>query len=198
MAIRTLTRLYDHHEDAVSTVQALEAAGMGHDEISLIGGNEAGTYGTAAPAGGTATTHGGEGAGAGATIGTLLGGGAGLLAGIGALAIPGLGPVVAAGWLVAAITGAGVGAAALGLVGALVDSGVSHEDAEVYAEGVRRGGFLVTARVDDSRVAEAQHILSSRGVDVAARRREYQAAGWTGYQADAARPLAGTTVDPAR
>lgn len=183
MALRTLTRLYDHHEDAVSTIQALEAAGFDHDEISLIGGNESGAYTTP-------RDHGtGAGTGTGATIGTLLGGGAGLLAGIGAMAIPGVGPVVAAGWLVATLTGAGIGAAAGGLVGALTDAGVSHEDAQVYAEGVRRGGFLVTARVDESRVGEAQRILSSRGTDVAARRAEYQSAGW--------QPAGGTTTAPA-
>ncbi len=181
MATRVLTRLYDHEEDAVATVRALEAAGMGHDEIGLVGGNESGRY--RAGDGATDATHhaAGAGVGAGATIGTLLGGGAGLLAGIGAIAIPGVGPVVAAGWLVAAVTGAGVGAVALGLVGALTEAGVSREDAEIYAEGVRRGGFLVTARVDEMRVGEAQRILSHRGVDLAARRAEYREAGWRGF-----------------
>ena len=63
----------------------------------------------------------------------------------------GLGPIVAAGWLVAALTGAGVGAAAGGLLGALTGSGLSEEESHVYAEGVRRGGNLVTVRTDDSR-----------------------------------------------
>ena len=80
----------------------------------------------------------------GASLGTVLGGGAGLLAGLGMLAIPGLGPVVAAGWLASTLVGAGVGAAAGGVVGALTDAGVSHEDAHAYAEGINRGGTLVT------------------------------------------------------
>ena len=57
------------------------------------------------------------------------------------LAIPGLGPVVAAGWLASTLVGAGIGAAAGGLTGSLTDVGVSHEDAYAYAEGVRRGGY---------------------------------------------------------
>ncbi len=207
MATRVLTRLYDHHEDAVATVQGLEQAGLSHDDISLVGGNQSGRYAPGDPAAGTlpaetspaesvpAASHSsGAGAGAGATLGTLLGGGAGLLAGIGAIAIPGVGPVIAAGWLVAALTGAGIGAAALGLVGSLTDAGVPREDAEVYAEGVRRGGFLVTARVDDGRVAEAQRILSHRGVDVGARREEYRSAGWSGFDPDAPMPATSDTA----
>src|SRR6185437_13482826 len=91
-----------------------------------------------------------SGAGTGATTGAVLGGGAGLLAGLGMLAIPGVGPVVAAGWLVATLAGAGagaaVGAAAGGLVGSLTAAGVPEREAHVYAEGVRRGSSLVTVR----------------------------------------------------
>ncbi len=78
----------------------------------------------------------------GAGIGGVLGGGAGLLAGLGLLAIPGLGPVVAAGWLAATAVGAAAGAVTGGIVGALVDAGTSEDDAHVYSESVRRGGTL--------------------------------------------------------
>ena len=76
-----------------------------------------------------------------------MGGTAGLPAGLGLLAIPGLGPVVAAGWLAATAVGAAAGAATGGIVGALTEAGVSEEEAHSYAEGVRRGGTLVSARV---------------------------------------------------
>ena len=89
----------------------------------------------------------------GAGIGGALGGGAGLLAGLGLLAIPGLGPVVAAGWLASTAVGAAAGAAAGGIVGALVDAGEPEEHANVYSESVRRGGTLVTARVADQDAA---------------------------------------------
>lgn len=123
----------------------------------------------------------GTAAGTGATIGTVLGGGAGLLAGIGALAIPGIGPVVAAGWLIATLTGAGVGAAAGGLVGGLTGSGVSAEEAGVYNEGVRRGGTLVTVRTDEADVVRIESIMAERkAADWRARDTEWRAAGWNG------------------
>jgi hypothetical protein len=86
---------------------------------------------------------------AGAGVGAAFGGGAGLLAGFGLLAIPGLGPVVAAGWLASAATCAVAGAAAGGLIGALVGTGIEERDAHVYAEIVRRGGTIVSVRADD-------------------------------------------------
>src|SRR6201988_4752355 len=91
-----------------------------------------------------------ESAGKGAGIGAGIGGTAGLLAGLGLLAIPGLGPVVAAGWLAATAVGAAAGAATGGIIGALTEAGVSEEDAHTYAEGVRRGGTLVSARVPET------------------------------------------------
>ena len=119
-----------------------------------------------------------EAAGAGAGVGAAIGGTAGLLAGLGLVAIPGVGPVVAAGWLVATAAGALTGAAGGGLIGALTQAGVSEEDAHVYAEGVRRGGTLVTARVPDNDRARLQAILDRSGVDIARRREAYRENGW--------------------
>lgn len=187
MAIRTIARMYDSYADASAVVRELEAAGFSHDDISLVGQG-----GEAAPA--AETTGGGTAAGTGATLGTLVGGGAGLLAGLGSLAIPGLGPLVAAGWLVATLTGAGVGAAAGGLLGALTGAGVSEEEANVYAEGVRRGGNLVTVRADESRAVEAERILARHNpVDVDTRRSEYQAGGWSRYD-EATTPPSGAPI----
>jgi hypothetical protein len=129
-----------------------------------------------------ATSAEGASAGAGASVGTILGGGAGLLAGIGALAIPGVGPVVAAGWLIATLTGAGIGAAGGGILGSLVGAGVPEEHAHVYAEGVRRGGTLVTVRADDAQRATVDQILNRyTPVDPDARAAEYRAGGWSRF-----------------
>jgi len=118
----------------------------------------------------------------GATLGTVLGGGAGLLAGLGMLAIPGVGPIVAAGWLVATLAGAGVGAAAGGLLGSLTGAGVSEADAHTYSESVRRGGSLVTVRADSSMASKIEAFLDGRTpVDPAVRRTEYEKTGWTGF-----------------
>lgn len=82
-----------------------------------------------------------------AGIGAALGGAAGLLAGLGAFVLPGIGSVVAAGWLASALAGAVAGGAAGGVVGALIEAGVSENDAAGYADAVRRGGTLVTIRI---------------------------------------------------
>jgi hypothetical protein len=177
MATRTIARLFDSYNDAAAAVASLEAAGFARDDISLIANRSTGSTTTT-----TTDDETGTGAGTGATVGAVLGGGAGLLAGLGALAIPGIGPVVAAGWLVATLAGAGVGAASGGLLGSLVGSGVSEEHAHVYAEGVRRGGNLLTLRTEDSRVAEAEGIMARhRPVNANQRAGEYRSSGWNSY-----------------
>ena len=184
MATRTFTHLYDHYDDARQTVEALEAAGVPHGDISIVG-NNADSRHAAGSAPGVDGTDEDTRAGTGATTGTLVGGGVGLLAGLGLLAIPGVGPVVAAGWLIATVTGAGVGAAGGGLLGSLVHAGVPEEHAHAYAEGVRRGGTLVSVRGDDSQAASIEAVLSGRtqsAVDMTARRTDYQTGGWDKFE----------------
>jgi hypothetical protein len=183
---RTLTGLYDSYDDAAAAVRDLEAAGIGDDQISLLA-NKAGVLGR------KDVTHGNEagvGAEAGATFGAIVGGTTSLLAGLGLLVIPGIGPVLAAGWLAATAAGAAggalVGGAGGGLIGAMIGNGVSKEDAHVYAESVRRGGCLVTARVPNSKVATAEAILAKhRVVDPALRGKAYREAGWQGFDPNA-------------
>jgi len=175
---QTLTGLFDQYDDARRAVQDLEAAGVPHRDISIVANNARGVH-----SGTAAASDAGEDAGTGAGIGAAVGGVGGLLAGLGLLAIPGLGPVVAAGWLasaaVGAVGGAAIGGAAGGLVGALTHAGVPEEDAHVYAEGVRRGGTLVTAKVADELAPSARPILSDdRSVDLSSRRTAYNAEGW--------------------
>jgi hypothetical protein len=173
--------MFDDHAHAMQAVRDLESGGFTSDEVSIVGGQR-----SDAASGSTDNTEADTGAGTGATLGTVLGGGAGLLAGLGALAIPGIGPLVAAGWLVAAVTGAGAGAAAGSLMGALVGSGVDEKDADVYAEGVRRGGTLVSVRADEGRLQQAEAILARhQTVDVSTRGDEYRAGGWSGRGEDA-------------
>jgi hypothetical protein len=177
---RTLTGLYDSYEDAAATVRDLEAAGIARDHISLLANNTGERH--AMKEGNEA----GAGAGTGAGLGAIVGGAGGLLAGLGMLAIPGVGPVVAAGWLVAtavgAVGGAAVGGAGGGLIGAMIGNGIPEEDANVYAEGVRRGGNLVTVRVEDAMVPSAEAIMQEyRRVDPATRGEAYREAGWTRF-----------------
>lgn len=189
-----ITRLFDSHSEAIEAVRDLELAGVEHDRISLIANNADDWHGrdrhdrhdkdddndTA------------EGAAKGATTGGLIGGGAGLLAGLGMLAIPGLGPVVAAGWLAStaagAVAGALAGGAAGGVLGALKDAGHSDEDAHVYAEGLRRGGSLVSVRPRSSEEARlAERILNEQGgVHASDRGRHYRESGWDRFDDRAA------------
>jgi hypothetical protein len=180
--MRTVTGLFDTYDNARSAVAELESLGVASADISIVsnkavhGGNE---------------TLAAEGAGTGAGIGAVAGGTGGLLAGLGIMAIPGVGPVVAAGWLVAtavgAVAGAVAGGAAGGIVGAMINAGVPEEDANVYAEGVRRGGTMVVAKVDEAQVPDAEDILQrANRVDIAARRTAYREGGWDRFDESAA------------
>jgi hypothetical protein len=176
MAGTTVARLYDSYDDAAVAVRSLETAGVPADDISLVAKNAEDRV--------VARKDGNEaapGAEIGAGVGALAGGGVGVLTGLGMLAIPGVGPVVAAGWLVALAVGAVGGAAAGGILGGLVGSGISKEHAEVYAEGVRRGGSLVSVRTTQEDAARVEAILDTNAVDPAVRRTEYVNSGWTGY-----------------
>jgi hypothetical protein len=182
----TISRLYDDYSDASRAVAELERAGIPHSDISIIANNVEGWYGRDRTSGRIDRDHDGvddrvEGAVAGAGIGATAAGVAGLLAGLGLLAIPGLGPVVAAGWLASMALGAAVGGTVGGVIGALTQSGVSEEDAHVYAEGVRRAGTLVTARVPDSDRQRCEVILDRSAVNIRNRAQMYQEAGWSRF-----------------
>ncbi|MDB5546868.1 MAG: rane protein [Tardiphaga sp.] len=177
----TISRLYDNYSDAQNAVRGLEAAGVPHSDISIVANNSDGTLGGKKDRDGDGVDDRAEAAGKGAGIGAGLGGAAGLLAGLGLLAIPGLGPVVAAGWLAATAVGAAAGAATGGIVGALTEAGVSKEDAGRYAEGVRRGGTLVTAKVADADKTRLDAILNRSSVNLNERSAAWQKSGWQGY-----------------
>ena len=177
---KTVSALFDTYAAASSAVSALEAAGVPHSDISIVANNSDNWHK------GDKTSEAAEDAGTGAGIGAAVGGLGGLLTGLGLMAIPGVGPVVAAGWLastaVGAVAGAAVGGAAGGIIGGLTDAGVPERDAHVYAEGVRRGGTLVTARVDDARASAAQSILDrNKAVNLSARGDAYRSSGWSSF-----------------
>ena len=176
--MKTVCRVYDSYAQARAAVDALESAGIPSADISLV----ANKYVSAEHA----DVHDVPGAATGAGIGGALGGGAGLLAGLGMLAIPGLGPVVAAGWLASTVAGAAAGAATGGIVGALVDAGVDREHADVYSESIRRGGTMVTARVPDAEAGRIEAMMATyKPIDPVARGTEYRRTGWQAFDAKA-------------
>jgi hypothetical protein len=179
----TISRLYDCPTDAQRAVARLEAAGVPHSDLSMVANNSDSWFSSDRKIDHDrdGVDDRAEGAGTGAAIGAGLGGTAGLLAGLGLLAIPGLGPVVAAGWLAATAVGAAAGAASGGIVGALTQAGVSEEDAHTYAEGVRRGGTLVSARVADADRGRLEMLLNESAVDTRTRRATWEKSGWKSF-----------------
>ena len=205
--LKTIIGSFDDSHAAHRAAQALLDDGFMQVDISVVASNILGDY----------TPDGRplffnevpkeEAAETGAVAGGVLGGAAALTASLVGLAIPGLGPIVAAGPLIAMLTGAGAGAVAGGLIGALTHSGVEEEHASYYAESVRRGGALVALRADDSRAERAAEILRDNGaVDLDERVIRWRDAGWRGWdgsakpftpeEAERERRLYGTHSDP--
>jgi len=176
----THTRLYDDYATANQVMRQLEAAGVPASEISIVASNADSWYSSTKS---KDRDHDGvddraEGAATGAAIGATTGGVAGLLAGLGLLAIPGIGPVVAAGWLASTAVVAAAGGLTGGIIGALTEAGVSDEDAHVYAEGVRRGGALLTVRIPEADRARVESIMDRGAVNIWDRGMAYRKAGW--------------------
>jgi hypothetical protein len=190
----TVSRLYDDHDTAARAVDELERSGIAASDIAIISSNADGWYDKDRE---PSISHKRldrdldgvddrrEGADAGAAIGGTAGGVAGLLAGLGMLAIPGLGPVVAAGWLVSTAT-LGVGGGLVGgIIGALTQGGTSEDDAHLYAEGVRRGGTMVSARVPDAEQGRVAAILDRSAIDIRNRARMWEKSGWHRFDPNA-------------
>ena len=183
----TISRLYDDYCNAQRAVTRLEAAGVPHSDLSIVANNSDNWYGVDQKVDRDRDSRDdrAESAATGAGIGAGLGGVAGLLAGLGVLAIPGLGPVVAAGWLASMALGATAGAATGGIAGALTQAGVSEEEAPLYAEGVRRGGTLVSARVPEADRARFESMLDQSAVNVRERGAAWRRSGWKTFDASA-------------
>jgi hypothetical protein len=205
--VKTIVGSFDSSRAAHRAARALIHDGFMQQDVSVVASNILGDYTpdgrplffNEAPEESATET--------GAVAGGMLGGAAGLTASLVGLAIPGLGPIVAAGPLIAMLTGAGAGAVAGGLIGALTHSGVPQEHAGYYAESVRRGGALVTLRADESRAEHAAEILRENGaIDIDERVMRWRDSGWRGWdssakpftpeEAERERRLYGTHSDP--
>ena len=154
--------IYSSRSGVENAVTALKDSGFQHSDVSVLlpenlGNREIATQkNTKAPEGAT------TGAGSGAVIGGTLG----WLVGIGALAIPGLGPFIAAGPIMAALAGAGVGGAVGGVTGALVGMGIPEFEAKRYEGRLQKGGILISVHCDTSEeVKRAKDILQRTGAE---------------------------------
>jgi ActD protein len=152
--------IYTDRTGVDRAVEALRAAGFSNNDVSALFPENKGTKDFAHEK----NTKAPEGAATGAGTGALLGGGLGWLVGIGALAIPGLGPFIAAGPIMAALAGAGVGGAVGGLTGALIGMGIPEYEAKRYEGRVKDGGILLSVHSDNSGdTKRAKEILEHTG-----------------------------------
>ena len=154
--------IYPSYAAMEGAVTALRNAGFRNTDISVMYPENSGTKDFAH----VKATKAPEGATAGGGTGAVLGGAAGWLAGIGALAIPGVGPFIAAGPIVAALAGAGVGGAVGGLTGGLVGLGIPEYEAKRYEGRVYKGEILLSVHSDNSEwTSRAKRILEQTGAD---------------------------------
>jgi uncharacterized membrane protein len=175
---KTVVALYDNFDVAQDVVEDLLEAGFSRENTSLMASDSTGEYArryVGEPLNEDVTA--GEGASFGAVVGTLIG--------LGVALIPGIGPVLGAGPLAVALT-AGIGAAAGAITGgitaALIDMGVGEEDASYYAEGVRRGGTLVSATVDEAWLDRVEEIMNRHNpVDIERRAAYWRETGWSDF-----------------
>jgi hypothetical protein len=145
---------------AESAVDRLVAAGFSNQDVSVLMSDKDNSREFATEK----NTKAPEGTATGVGVGGVIGGTLGLLAGIGALAIPGVGPLIAAGPIMGALAGLGVGGAVGGLVGALVGMGIPEYEAKRYEGRVKDGGILVSVHCDTSEeISRAKDVLKQAG-----------------------------------
>ncbi len=154
--------IYSTNSAAERAVDQLIAAGFSNQDVSVLMADRQGSKDFAAEK----NTKAPEGATTGVGVGGAVGGTLGLLAGIGALAIPGVGPLIAAGPIMGALAGLGVGGAVGGVVGALVGLGIPEYEAKRYEGRVKDGGVLLSVHCDSSdEVSRAKDILKATGAE---------------------------------
>ncbi|HJQ83827.1 MAG TPA: hypothetical protein VKA21_07120 [Candidatus Binatia bacterium] len=162
MAKKSVIGIAKSEAQAARIVEDLRQARFSGSDISVLFPDKEGTRDFAHEQ----HTKAPEGAAAGAATGGILGGVVGWLAGIGSLAIPGLGPFIAAGPIMAALGGAAVGAATGGLTGALVGMGIPEYEAKRYEGKVRGGNILLAVHTEDrDQVSRAKEIFERNGAE---------------------------------
>ena len=154
--------IYPSRAGVETAVDALRTAGFRNTDVSVLYPENVGSK----DLGHVKATKAPEAATTGAASGAVVGGALGWLVGIGALAIPGVGPLIAAGPIVAALTGVGVGGAIGGLTGALIGMGIPEYEAKRYEGRVKEGGVLLSVHSDNSDwTKKAKEILERMGAE---------------------------------
>lgn len=185
--VRTLVAVFDDIKEAEATVQELKEAGFPREHVSIVSHRA-----RCSPSVGPLEQLHSEGG-----SGAIVGGIAGFSAGVVALAIPGIGPILAAGPLAAGLLGGGLGAAAGAVIARLKEAGVPEADAGCYCEAVRRGGILLSLDVPEEKAELAEEIIGHhRLVDIEDCTQEWQKTGWKGFDPNAEPAPTGLPFDP--
>ena len=162
MANTAVFGIYSTREDVESAVGQLKAQGFRATDISILFPQNIGSKDLAHER----ATKAPEGAAAGAGSGAVIGGALAWLASIGALSVPGVGPLLAAGPIVAALAGAGAGGAIGGVAGALIGYGIPEYEAKRYESRVKDGGVLLSVHCATSdEIARVKELLKRTGAD---------------------------------
>jgi hypothetical protein len=185
----TIYRLYDSYADASRVIIALKVAGLVPSETGVISNNSDAWYKAAertnivslqkpSTSSETASEDKFEGAAIGATAATE----ASLVT---MLALPGIGAVVGVGWLAVVLGNTAIGGVTGGLLEALTNAGISEDDAQVFVEGVRRGGTLVAGRVPPADIPRMEPIMNRSAVKLQERCELYRRSGWQAFDPNA-------------
>jgi uncharacterized membrane protein len=175
--MKTVAALFPSLNEAGRAYEKLGQIGIPRESISLIAGNDNKRHDEYLKAARKASTSTAEAAVSNASFG----GGVGIVAMLIALSIPGVGPIVALGPLLTVLAGLGIGAATGGLIGALHNMGISHEEAPLYEEAVRRGAVIVVAKVDEQFEDEAVDAMKQNGGrDIRDESDTWGHGGWSG------------------
>jgi len=162
MSKKSVLGIYSTRNSVENAVLAFKDAGFSNSDISVLLPENLGSKEIATDK----STKAPEGATAGATSGAVIGGALGWLAGIGALAIPGIGPFIAAGPIMAALAGLGVGGAVGGVTGALVGLGIPEYEAKRYEGRLQKGGILVSVHCETSdEISRAKNLMETTGAE---------------------------------
>jgi uncharacterized membrane protein len=185
MMTKTIVALYDDLSTAERVIDNLIEAGFSRESISVMANDASGDYSGYLNRDQDMVIDGDVSAGEGAGFGAVVGG----LIGVGVSLIPGIGPVLGAGPLAVALT-AGIGAAAGAITGGvtagLIDMGVDEDDAHIYAEGVRRGGTLISLTTNEEWAERAETIMNRyHPVDIDTRSSLWRERGWTAFDGSA-------------
>lgn len=190
MTKKIIGGVFKEHEEVIRVIEELKLKGYSIDDISVFAKSGEDLSDIQHETNASVTTdssergkHAGKGAGIGAASGGILGGTLGAILGAGLFAIPGIGPIAAAGPIVAGLTGAGVGAGGGGIVGALVGAGIPEEHAREYERYLNDGYIVVLVDAEGSKEQEVHHLFD-----------KYNTANRHMYRDENGNPVDGTTA----